>query len=472
MAFVEDEKKKTPEEEALDVKTGGESSLIAGQGSVQGSQGQAAAAPGNFTGIQKYIDANKSQTGELASKLGDTVSTGVQTAKDTINTEADKFAGDVRSATTQDPTKQPGFDAVGIANDPTKSQNWKDTVAGVYKGPEQFVASTEANKKINEANTLGQLASSPEGVTQLTNKAFAPEKKTTVGGSMLNAALLGSDPNARQVLGAAAGKIPTIAETLNLAGQKTASDVQQAKQANTSLGQQIKNKPIEVATTIANAPHTNTVNEIVAGATTRADGIKNKIINEFNKGKGKANFNLSPEELESLGVTPEQWAPITQRLSTLRDNFSDFEGWDIASWFDQADPTAGITSGNSMSDDEYAKVVSLYKLAGQEPPAREARPKVSAMKFNPAKFEAWIKDYTNRNVNKRAPEAPAAPAPNAQGGFQQSAPTSIPNYQQPGTLAIDPTPQNFTPVKVTPQPPKPSGMSGYQSPGTLAIEWW
>jgi hypothetical protein len=491
MAFVEDEQEKKKQDEGQPITTGAGSHIISGEGGGDaGSQGTAPQAPGNFVGIQKYIDANKSQTSELASRLGDTVSTGIQTANDTINNEGDTFTGTVKGSANYDPTNpanatetRPTLNLQDIANDPDQSQAWQDTVGGVYTGPEKFVPSQTVSDTTKKAETTTGLAGTSEGLGQLTNQAYDPNKRATTGGSMLNQALLKSDPNARTTINNAVTKLPTIAETLSGVLEGTNKTVADVKERNKKLGDEIKNKPIEAATAIASAPHTDTVNEIVTGARDTAKGIKDYISSEFNKGKGKANFNLTPAQLESLGMTAEQWGPIAQRLGTVRDNYSDFEPWDFNSWFDDADPAAGITPGNSMSDDEYSKIVSLYKLAGQQPPAREARPKVTAMKFNPAKFETWIKDYVARNVNKNAPPAPEAPGPNTSGGFQPNQPSSPnpPGYVPGGTINIDPNVgnggfQTFPSQPAPPPPPSnPGNPPGYVPGGTLEIDpgaWW
>ena len=287
--FDEDEKKKQQGGGGA-VNVSGESSSFAtnvpGQ-EAAGKSGSPQKSSGQYTNIQSYLDANKTQADQMGQKITDDVSTQADDAQSKINS----YQGQQIKAETYDPNE-----AIGRATDlqdaeKAKYKEVKQT--GGYTGPQ----SVDQAQGYQETQTAAQKASqniknagSEFGQQQLLKDTYS-KPTYSAGQNKLDQVLLANSAGSKQNLQGLTQKYAGIDQALSGANQKVGDSINAAnaqaqaqKQAFVSAEDQARNALL------------NPINKRVEEANLNNPALINRVTNDAR------DYNLSKETMDLLGL--------------------------------------------------------------------------------------------------------------------------------------------------------------------------
>ncbi len=359
MAFVQED----DEENQNQPETSGAGGLITGGASGGSAKSPSSpnapgGMPGNFVGIQQYLDANKPQSDKLANQVGGYVTDLGDTARSTVSNQKNQFQNAVDTNTV-------GFDEnlyneaqknpQAVAADAARKASFQKMYNANYQGPQSFTGSdydTAASKATNAATEAANQTKTEQGQKQLVSGL---QKKTagysTEGASAFDSLLLQAAPNARQILGDAANKQSDL--NANLAAvraeeNKAASDAA-TKTANTSK---------TVQGTFGNNALQNQIQKTLmdrAGSRTQtAKDNVNAIIEKLKRGE-----SLTDEELTRSGLGGNASVSPYTSIQNYRNYVPD-----LGSYFHQEVPD--ITGQQVATPEEYARYAALNDLTSQK----------------------------------------------------------------------------------------------------------
>lgn len=178
----------------------------------QEASGKSQKGSGQYTNIQTYLDANKSQAGEMGSQVANKITSTGQEARDQIGTASQDFSKQVDQGTIKDLGRAQA-DASGIV-DQAKSQaynqklsddqmnRFKEVSTAQYKGPQDFESANvyqPTNEKVQKTQSYAQMSDSEPGRYQLLNEVFA-RPDYTAGQKNLDNLLISGDSGTKQKL--------------------------------------------------------------------------------------------------------------------------------------------------------------------------------------------------------------------------------------------------------------------------------
>ncbi len=357
MAFVDDEN--------LDPNapppSGGGSTLITGQGGssnvhtgpAPSSPNAPGGMPGNFVGIQQYLNANQPQSSKLAGQVGGYVSDLGTSARGAASGAQGQFQNAINQNTVnldQSLFNEAQANPQQVAADAAKKAEFQKEYNANYGGPSSFEGSDyyapalQATRAASDATTL---LGTPEGQKSVVANL---EKKTggysTPGAQSFDTALLQAAPNAREVIGQTIAKnsdlkanLDALAAEGNKAAKNAAATTVATNQAyQGTFGNQQLQSALEKALT-AKASEANT------SALKQGQSIVEKLV---------SNQPLTDQELQSLDIN--------------KDNLSQIQAGE--KYVSDLNPYTGVVSPNITgqqiaSSDDYARYLALNELTGQ-----------------------------------------------------------------------------------------------------------
>lgn len=232
MAFYNDEDEENNQQDPnapLAVQPSGGSAFVGTGSGAQETQVDQASQPaltpdkpGNFVGIQQYLDQNKVQSGKLAERVGGFVDKQGSDANDSINQAGTKFNQEVSQQVVpldQQLLDQAKTDASKIANDAAQKEAFNKMYNASYNGPnsiEQVDYWQPVMQAVGKANQAGENTNSVEGRGALLTDVRSESKGrgAKVGGTLDNA-LLSASPDSKQILSGARDRLKSVGTNLD-----------------------------------------------------------------------------------------------------------------------------------------------------------------------------------------------------------------------------------------------------------------
>lgn len=360
MAFVQDDEEQDPN---APPQTSSPDSVITGAGGGSNSKAPTSpnapgGMPGNFVGIQQYLDANKPQSEKLANQVGGYVTDLGDTARKTVGEQKNQFDQAVGQNTVgfnQDIYNQAQTNAEKVASDAAKKAEFQKMYNANYQGPTSFTGSdydTTATKATQAAVDAANQTKNEEGQKQLVGGL---QKKTAgytnQGAQAFDSALLQAAPNARQVLSDASGKQADLQANLNAVkaeedkAAKTAADTTNAtgSKFQGTFGNQALQKQIEDALTKRAGQKSQDSTDEITGLIGKLKNGQSLTDNEITKLGIGGNFSVSPY--------------------TSLQNYKDYVP-DLNPYFNITN--ANYSGQQVATPEEYARYQALNDLTGQK----------------------------------------------------------------------------------------------------------
>lgn len=317
MAFYENEDEKQLDPNApQQPQTGGESAFVAGQGAAQTGQAPGGGAspdnPGNFVGIQQYLDKNKSQSGKLGDQVAGQVQSTIQGAQDDVDSLSGRFNQQADSGQIQNIqnavndakniTQGAASGQAGQNLSDADKQRFGEVSNAQYQGPNQLIDTdlyAPAYNKIKTAQSYADLSKNESGNQQLLRDIYkAPSY--SAGENRLDSYLLNSQDN-RQKLDASRQNAGGLDQKFEAANAGAAQYAQQQKALADSVKQSAQQQLTQTQTQ-RNQEIQAQLDAISKDWRSEYDHYLNLLKNS-NNGE---NLQLSPEEAAKLGVEKGQ----------------------------------------------------------------------------------------------------------------------------------------------------------------------
>lgn len=359
MAFVQDDEELDPN---APPSTGGDSGVISGTGGSSSTKAPTSpnapgGMPGNFVGIQQYLDANKPQSEKLAGQVGSYVTDLGDTARKTTSEQKglfDKAVSDNTVNFNQDLYNQAQNNAEQVDSDAAKKAEFQKMYGAQYKGPESFtgstydIASSNANKAaIDAANQT----KNEEGQRQLVSGL---QKKTAgytgTGAQAFDSALLQAAPSARGILSDASSKQSDLKANLDAIKAEEDKNASTASSDTNTTGQRFQS-------TFGN----QNIQKQIEDALTKRAGTQNQASKDSTKAiiqKLQNGEALTDAEIAQSGLGGN--ASVSPYSS-----IQDYKNYvpDLSQYFSTVEPN--ITGQQVANPEEYARYAALNDLTGQ-----------------------------------------------------------------------------------------------------------
>jgi hypothetical protein len=315
--------------------------------------------PGNFVGIQQYINANKPQSAGLANKVGGYVENLGNEARSQLESGKSQFNQAVEQGTTklnEGLANEAATNATSVFNDPNKKAEFQKERDASYTGPTSFAGSTfytPAEQAVNKATTAASNATTAQGQSSiLAQQAKEKSGRVNQGVNTFDTALLQSDPNAKNRLQGAAAQQSGLSESLNQVQNQSLSAAEQAKKTAAATKQAIADKILGktgavqgIQGAVAQRADTATAKEAEIAKTQKAlsDALKSGSITRdqaVQLGMMSDNSINKPGAINTYGLTPADYFQYNQQLPA--------------------------TAAGVMTPEEKAQLDALYGLMGQE----------------------------------------------------------------------------------------------------------
>ncbi len=398
MAYtLKDDEDKVVGEEGQPVTTSGpQSSLITGQGTTPGPDAPKdpsaapGAAPGNFVGIQQYIDANKPQSAGLAQKVGSYVEGLGQDARNTLESSQKGFQSAVGQGTVNY-NKQLADQAAGqgsaqVAGNAQQLGEFQSMRDAQYKGPENFQGSQfyqPAQQSIQQAQQAANQVLTQEGQkATLAQMQQAKRGRVNTGALNFDAALLQTDPDAKRLLGEASDKQSDLGDLLSNAditagGQVTAGKATTAATKKAIADQFGGDKGVQKnleADLVSRA-------QVAIGQSSEQAKQTIKVLTEG----GEPN----EAQLKLLGISKAQYDALIAKRNEYRNQTGKnaYDSTKIASYSSQVNPATNINAQNIASAEDYARYQALNQLMGTQnqflsDPSQAGKSDMDSLGFN------------------------------------------------------------------------------------------
>lgn len=390
-------------------QTGPQSGVISGQGSSTVSSSPSAAPkptnapdnPGNFVGIQQYLDQNKPQAAKLAQNVGDYVSGQGVKAQGALDEGQNKFNQDVTQNTVnlnQDLFNKAKSTPEEVAADQAKKSEFIKMRDAQYKGPTSLEGS-DYYQPINLAvqNALGTAdkTNSTLGRSELmTDIQKQNNQKVSRGAANLDSALLSVSPDSKTILSQARGSIAPLDQKLKDAA---AADALKASQAADQTAK--TQKAIQDAFAGPNGVQSQIESSVKSRAdqsSQMADKTSGDILNKLKSG----DKNISDNELKLLGLTRNQYLGLVndQEFYKSRNQHTPLD--DLSSFATRQMGQNQITPQNVASDEDYAKYSALNELMGTSngflnDPTQAGKANLDTIDYNYAATPSALADRIN-----------------------------------------------------------------------------
>jgi len=357
MAFVanqDDELKKQDEQSGqAPVQTSPNSGLIgttatSGQNGTTGANNTSAPDnPGNFAGINQYLNANKNQASKLGDQAAGVINNSAQNARDSVNTLNTSFNQAAGSPINYD---QNVVDKIGQGaeklNDQEKQQV-KNQYNAQYTGPMDLTDSTlstqytDAQNKLNQAKSNVQGSGTEQGRNQLITQINSAPR--TQGITNFDNILLQSGTGRQKLANAAQSNQDVTGDVLGNANTQAANTAQANKTAADTARTNTQTAVGNAESAFEGQFNPNDPNSKLAQAISQALKSNNTVTNDL----GDNPYSLDAQTLANFGLTAGQ--------NSFGLNPTDYF---TPSQIDK------INAADVASTDDYARSAALADLAG------------------------------------------------------------------------------------------------------------
>lgn len=349
---TEEEKKRDEQLRAASGMPGGAAGALPAGGQPSPTSG----ASGNFTNLQRYLEENRSQAGDLANKVAGQVTAAGEEAKTAAEGLAAKGKEAIEGARV--PTNMAVLDEAaanpaGIVADEAKKTAFAGQRDAAYQGPtslEDVEGFQDAQDKVRKAQERVGLTDTEAGRTTLLQEMGGPGYGR--GKATLNQLLLSGDPDAAARLRAAAEPYRGLQDYLGAQNDEAraaaASAVEEAAATRKGVQDRFRGPGGVVEQTTAD--------------------LMAKL--EAAKTGGAAAAQAATEALA-------RWEPTDQDLATLgmtRADYDNIKGYgdisgghvtlDPQAYLTTLSPDAELTAANVATADDYAREAALEELLG------------------------------------------------------------------------------------------------------------
>ncbi len=357
MAFVDDENL----DPNAPAPSGGGSTLVSGQGGSSNahagtspsSPNSPGGMPGNFVGIQQYLNANQPQSSKLAGQVGGYVNDLGSTARQAVSNASGQFQGAVDQNTVnldQNLYNEAQANPQQVASNAAKKSEFQKEYNASYGGPSTFEGSDYYNPALKATQTATDattLLGSPEGQKQVVSNV---EKKTggysTPGAQSFDTLLLQGAPNARSVIDDTVKNNSDLKANLDAAAAEQNKRAQNAAATTAATGQTYQG-------TFGNQQLQDAIQKSLMGkaetANTTANTTSKSIVDKLMK-----NQPLTPQELQSLDINQANLSKIQEGEKYVPD-LTPYAG---------TTPT-NVTGQQIATPEDYARYQALNQLTGQ-----------------------------------------------------------------------------------------------------------
>ena len=410
-----------------------------GVGTQQASQVQQNQAPQNNQGnvdVGSYLNANPQGGSQLGQQVASNLTNTYNTTKSGIDTSAQSANQAINQGYIPENTQL----IQQVAANPTQSASNADTLSqfqgqlnDTYGGPTSWADYGTQQGNVNQANQMAGLVNTPGGNNVLIQQVENQNQPghTSQGINQLDTLLYQGNPNAVGQAQAAAQPFASLNDYIN--------------SQNTAIGQNITGAQTNAAQTAQDALNAftgqngtltnlnNTINQNTASqlATAQAQqaALKADIGNLYGgvaqnntpttiTGYGGTqtpwantqNYtvgNLSPQDLQALGVTQDQWNALQQSMQQAGTSVQGQGGHnfaamsptsqiDIGQYLNQTNPTQTITNATTATPEQYAQMAAIQQLLGSKTPQGTAINPLNASQagtYNPANLNQF--NYQN-----------------------------------------------------------------------------
>jgi hypothetical protein len=408
----------SPTQPGQPVQTGGSG----GAGSASGAQAQAGtpsspvqqnvnpSQSSSFNDVSAYLNANQQGGNQLGNQVAQNVTNQYNTTKSGIDTSANSAIQSANSGYVPENTQliqQVASNPTQAANDTGTVNSFQAQLNDQYTGPSNYADLGTQQGNIATAQQYGNLINTPGGANVLTNQVENQLNpgQSSQGINTLDTLLLTGNPNATQAVQTAAQPYNTLGDYLNTqagnvnnaitAGQTGAAQTSQdALNAFTGANGTLTNLNTGINNTVA----TDLSQAQAQQAALQADlsnlygGVAQNATPSTLQGFGVGNStpwyntqnytvgNLSPQDLQALGMTQDQWNALqsgltqagTSQYSTV-GNFgagSPTEQIALNQYLTQQDPTKAITAGTVATPQQYQEMAAINQLLGSQAPTQ------------------------------------------------------------------------------------------------------
>lgn len=309
MAFYNDNEDENELENTPSTSTG-QSGVISGQGAADGTAAASAKPdrPGNFVGLQTYLNANKVQSDKLGDKVASQISGSIQDASAQIGQMNNKFnervdAGSIRNLGSavddvKDISNKAAYQAIGQGLSDDQTNRFKEVTTAQYKGPKD-VLETDLYQpvygKIKEAQNYANLSKNESGNQQLLMDMYKTPSYSA-GENRFDAYLLNSEQNkqklaqSRQNAEGLRANLDAASVTAKQYADKVAADTEKAKQSARKVFESTQGK--------RNQEVDAELDKERSGWNEEYDAYLN-LLNSSNK----SDLTLNDEQMKKLGVS-------------------------------------------------------------------------------------------------------------------------------------------------------------------------
>ncbi len=369
------------EQENQQANTGPASAVIAGaQGTPSPNTAKASspANPGNFVGIDKYINANKPQAAKLATEVGGFVTAQGQDAQNKLAQGQSTFNQDVDKKTigfNQSLYDEAKSDPAKVAADKQKKADFEKMRDAQYQGPTSFESQDyfqPINQAVQNAKQTSQNTQTEEGQRQLISQLQNQKKGSAKSGNVtFDNALLQAAPEARNILQNTRQGLDNLGlDNQVLEASKTAD----AKAAQAKQSSELSKQKIMEAFGTGGVQSqlekqlTQRAQDQIASSGQQATDARNafdkaQIPESQLKMLGLTRNDLTDQQLGLLGVDRNSLNSLLQ-LQAGTDQAHTAGVPKLDQFIQNADPSSRINAQNVANSDEYARYAALNDLMG------------------------------------------------------------------------------------------------------------
>jgi hypothetical protein len=321
-----------------------------------------------YTDVGSYLDANKSGSqqlgqqvaGNLTNQYNQTQSGIAQSANDVINQANMGY-----TKSNEQLVNQVAANPEAAATSPEQTSAFQSQLNDVYGGPNSWGDFGTQQGNVATAQQYAGLTKTPGGLNVYAQQLEGPQ--ASQGVNQLDTMLLGGSPEAMQTVQSAADPYATLTNYLDQQNQAAQGAIKQGQTEAPAAAQYAKEQVGGLANTF-NTGLGERLSAAQQAAMSQNQTLKDALMSE----------NLTPEQLQSLGMTQDQWAALQGQLNLVQKpqevqsstgrnaattGIADIQ---LPSWLQQQDPYAAITQANMATAPEYARSQALQTLLGNQ----------------------------------------------------------------------------------------------------------
>lgn len=310
-------------------------------------------ASGSFTNLEKYINANKDQSQQLATAVADKVTSAGDEARSSFTDANSSFKNTVNQNTISgldtgftDAKSTVDKTVLGSYANDQDLNRFKEVTNARYKGPENLEQSDyyfNAQSKNQKVNDYSNLSDSEAGRGQLLNDIYKRPNYTAGQNTFDNLLLNGNEVNKQKIQSArqSVSDIDSSFQNLLKQASEYAAQIKDKTDA-------VRNDSVNYFTNQQSSENTK-VDDRIGSVKSDWNNDYNYFRNLLNSSDGGKNLALSQDEFTKLGVKEQQ-----RLYNVLKDT-------DASAYLKQNT----FEANRNVTRDEQAKLAALDMLAKQ-----------------------------------------------------------------------------------------------------------